>query len=80
MSSGNGEVEEWGLLQKNRYNSFDHRRIGPIPDPLPVMNPLPEAPILAEEAIEGTGLVEDGQILITIFGASGIGEAGISRG
>jgi hypothetical protein len=49
-------------------------------DPLPVMNPLPEAPILAEEAIEGTGLVEDGQILITIFGASGIGEAGISRG
>jgi hypothetical protein len=49
-------------------------------DPPPVMNPLPEAPILAEEAIEGTGLVEDGQILITIFGASGIGEAGISRG
>jgi hypothetical protein len=48
-------------------------------DPLLLMDPLPETPILAEEAIEGTGLIEDGQILVTVFGAPGMGKAGISR-
>jgi hypothetical protein len=36
-------------------------------DPLAVVNPLPETPILAKEAIEGTGLIEDGQILVAVF-------------
>ncbi len=49
-------------------------------DPLTLVNPLPETPILAEEAIEGTGLIEDGQILVAVFGAPRIGEAWISRG
>jgi hypothetical protein len=52
----------------------------PCADHLPLVNPLPETPILAEEAIEGTGLIEDGQILVTVFGAPGIGKAWISRG
>jgi hypothetical protein len=45
-----------------------------------LVNPLPETPILTEEAIEGTGLIEDGQILVTVFGAPSIGKAWISRG
>lgn len=49
-------------------------------DPLPLANPLSETPILAEEAIEGTGLIEDGQILASVFGSPGVGEAWISRG
>jgi hypothetical protein len=49
-------------------------------NPLTLVNPLPETPVLAEEAIEGTGLIEDGQILVTVFGAPRIGEAWISRG
>jgi hypothetical protein len=49
-------------------------------DPLALVNPLPETPILTEEAIEGTGLIEDGQILVTVFGAPSIGKAWISRG
>jgi len=49
-------------------------------DPLPLVNPLSETPILAEEAVEGTGLIEDGQILVPVFAALGIGEAWISRG
>jgi hypothetical protein len=46
----------------------------PRTDPLLLMNPAPETPILAEEAIEGTGLVEDGQILVAILRALGIGK------
>jgi hypothetical protein len=43
------------------------------------VNPLPESPILTEEAIERTGLIEDCQILVTVFGALSIGEVRIPR-
>ena len=44
-------------------------------DPLLLVNPLPEAPILTEEAIEGTGLVEDRQVLVAVLRALCVGEA-----
>jgi hypothetical protein len=49
-------------------------------DSIALVNPLPETPILAKEAIEGTGLIEDGQILVAVFRTPGIGETWISRG
>jgi hypothetical protein len=35
-------------------------------------------PILAEEAVEGAGLIKDGQVFIAIFGPITVGELGIA--
>jgi hypothetical protein len=35
-------------------------------------------PVLAEEAVKGTGLIEDSQVLVAIFSAFVIGKAGVT--
>jgi hypothetical protein len=53
-----------------------NQRIGS--DRLPLSNAFSMGPVLAEKAVKGTTVIENGQILKSIFGSGSMSEPGIS--